>query len=210
MNELLTQPGWEKRMKQTHIQYDERMSSVKGGTGYAACLFMIVVLFAGCSKSYDPSDSLTPRHKAKLLSTIARYLVKPPENTPSAERFSKEHDQYYRERVAGCRLEQYYRDGNKEYFLVTQPAPSLAEKRNATGGMLEMSDDELVRYEEVFRTWKMMPDTLRRRSYLLFDKMVRGESLQRFRTKFTAPYEYIEFPDDNTWYDVQAREWKMK
>jgi len=75
---------------------------------------------------------------------------------------------------------------------------------------LEMKDDKLIRYEEVFRTWKLIPDTLKRRSYMLFDKMVAGESLDKFRTKYTAPEEYIEFPDDNTWFDVNAREWKVK
>ena len=162
------------------------------------------------SKSYDPDDSLTPQEKDKLLSAVVRYAVKAPENVQGDERFNKAYDGYYMERASTCRLERYYKDGGVVYFLISQPAPSIIDKRHATGGLLEMEDEKLVRYEEVFRTWKMIPDTLKRRSYLLFDKMVKGESLDPFRTKFTAPEEYIEFPDDFTWYDGTDRTWKVK
>ncbi|MGC3942970.1 MAG: hypothetical protein QM762_00270 [Chryseolinea sp.] len=179
---------------------------------YNSLLFVAgIVLLTSCgSGSYDPSDSLTPQEKDKLMMTIIRYSIKPPENVAGNERFRNEYDEYYQQRAASCRLERYHRDGDVEYFLFSQPAASLTEKRNATGGLLERKDGELTRYEEVFRTWKLVPDTLKRRSYLLFGKMVAGESLEKFRTKFTAPEEYIEFPDDNTWYDANAREWKVK
>ncbi|MEJ1236972.1 hypothetical protein WBG78_02520 [Chryseolinea sp. T2] len=177
----------------------------------ALLIIALSIALANCgSKSYDPSDSLAPQEKDKLVSTIIRYAIKPPENVSGDERFQKQYDEYYQKQGRSFRLERYHRDGNTEYFLVSQPAPSLTEKRNATGGLLEMNDGKLTRYEEVFRTWKLVPDTLKRRSYMLFDKMVSGESLERFRTKFTAPEEYIEFPDDNTFYDANERAWKIK
>lgn len=70
--------------------------------------------------------------------------------------------------------------------------------------------DSLTAYEEVFRTWKMVPDTLARRSELLFDKMVKGESLDPYLTKNSGGVEYIEFPDDRTYYDKLSRTWKLK
>lgn len=176
-------------------------------------LFVVLagyVMLSCGSKSYDPAESLSPQEKDALLSTIVRYAVKAPENVNGEERFDKQYDEYYQQRASTCRLERYYRDGNVEFFLLSQPAASIAEKRNATGGLLERKDGKLTRYEEVFRTWKMEPDTLQRRSYMLFDKMAKGESLERFQTKYTMPEEYIEFPDDNTWFDAQARAWKVK
>lgn len=172
---------------------------------------LIVFLFAQCSsRSYDPSDSLTAQQKDSLLMTIVRYAVKAPENVSGDARFDKAFDEYYQQRAATCRLERYYKDGDVQYFLLSQPAPSLTEKRHATGGIIEMKNGELSRYEEVFRTWKMIPDTLKRRSYLLFDKMVNHESLESYQTKHVAPDEYIEFPDDRTSYDVNARVWKVE
>lgn len=172
---------------------------------------VLIFFFVQCgSRSYDPSTALTPQQKDALLMAIARYAVKAPENISGDARFDKAFDEYYQQRLATCRLERYYRDGDVQYFLLSQPAPSLTEKRHATGGILEMKNGRLSRYEEVFRTWKMVPDTLRRRSYLLFDKMVKGESLEPYQTKHTAPDEYIEFPDDRTSFDPDARAWKVK
>jgi hypothetical protein len=68
--------------------------------------------------------------------------------------------------------------------------------------------DSLVEYEEVFRTWKMPKDTLARRGALLFDKMVKGESLAQFLTANSGGIEYIEFPDPYVHYDKQSRTWK--
>jgi len=169
-------------------------------------------LFVQCSGSneYNPDASLSAAEKDKLKMTIIRYVARAPENISTTEKFKTEHDAYYQERANLCFLEQFYQSGNTQYFLVTQPAPSLADKRHATGGKIMVNDDgSIAEYEEVFRTWKMVPDTLRKRSYYLFDKMVKGESLEPFYTKSKGD-QYIEFPDDQTFYDKSAREWKTK
>lgn len=140
--------------------------------------------------------------------TIIRYVARAPENVSPTEKFKTEYDDYYQERASLCFLEQFYQDGNTQYFLVTQPAPSLVEKRHATGGKIVLNEDgSIAEYEEVFRTWKMVPDTLRQRSYFLFDKMVKGESLEPYYTKVTGD-KYIEFPDEKTLYDKSVRAWR--
>lgn len=53
-------------------------------------------------------------------------------------------------------------------------------------------------------------DTLIRRGGLLFDKMVKGESLEPYVTKNSNGVEFIEFPDDNVYYDKKMRKWKSK
>jgi len=177
------------------------------------CLIITATfVFVQCSRSnkYDPDTSLTAAEKDKLKMSIIRYLARAPENVSATEKFKTEHDAYYQERASLCFLEQFYQSGNTQYFLVTQPAPSLVEKRHATGGKLVLNDDgSIAEYEEVFRTWKMVPDTLKKRSAFLFDKMVKGESLEAFYTQSTGD-QYIEFPDDKTYYDKASRSWKTK
>lgn len=159
---------------------------------------------------YDPDKSLSPPERDKLKMTIIRYVAKSPENVTDADRFKSEHDPYYQQRASRCILEQYFKKGDTQYFLVTQPAPSLVEKRHATGGMLVLNEDgRIEKYEEIFRTWKMVPDTLRQRSYFLFDKMVKGESLERYSSQVTGD-KYIEFPDQHTYYDKAKREWMTR
>jgi hypothetical protein len=175
-------------------------------------IFTVAFVFLQCSpgNKYDPDTSLSAAEKDKLKMTIIRYVARAPENVGPTEKFKTEYDAYYQERASLCFLEQFYQAGNTQYFLVTQPAPSLAEKRHATGGKLVLNDDgSVAEYEEVFRTWKMVPDTLKKRSYVLFDKMVKGESLEAFYTARMGD-KYIEFPDDRTYYDKSAREWKTR
>jgi hypothetical protein len=173
---------------------------------------VLVSVFCHCSrdKKYDPDSQLSPQEKDKIMMTLIRYVAKAPENVNESEKFSDKYDLYYQERASQTKLEQYYVEGKQQYFLISQPAPSLVEKRHATGGKMLFDDTgNLLEYEEVFRTWKLIPDTLKRRSYFLFDKMVKGEPLTSYLTK-NSSIEYIEFPDDNTFYDKTARRWKSK
>ena len=173
---------------------------------------LLVSFFCQCSsdKKYDPDSQLTPQEKDRIMMTLIRYVAKTPENVNESEKFSNKYDSYYQQRASQTKLEQYYVDGKQQYFLISQPAPSLVEKRHATGGKMILDDTgNLLEYEEVFRTWKLIPDTLKRRSYVLFDKMVNGEPLATYLTK-NSSMEYIEFPDDHTFYDKTSRRWKSK
>lgn len=162
------------------------------------------------NKNYDPGLTLSPQEKDELKMKVIRYVAKPPENVGPEEKFKPEYNLYYQERASQCILEQYAILNELHYFLISQPAPSLTEKRHATGGSFRLdSDGSLQDYEEVFRTWKMVPDTLRERSYLLFDKMVNKEPLDPFYSKKMGD-RYIEFPDDNTYFDKASRSWKTR
>lgn len=178
----------------------------------AIIYLLIVVSFAQCTrkKQYDPDAILSPHQKDEMMMKIIRYVARAPENVKPIEIFNSEYDSYYQERAGQCFLEQYFVIGDSQYFLVSQPAPSLTEKRHATGGVFVLDDNGKVQgYQEIFRTWKMAPDTLRKRSHFLFDKMVKRESLEPFYTNKTGD-NYIEFPDDKTFYDTDSRTWKTK
>ncbi len=173
-----------------------------------AVLTASVFLQCGSDKNYDPNSMLSPHEKDEVIMKIIRYASKAPENVSDVEKFNSKYDGYYQQRASECRLEQYCIDGNTRFFLMSQPAPSLVEKRHATGGKMILDrDGNLIEYEETFRTWKLTPDTLKKRSYFLFDKMVRGESLDPYLTK-NSKVEYIEFPDDHTYYDKTIRAWR--
>jgi hypothetical protein len=165
----------------------------------------------GSKHEYDPSGSLTAREKDAIMTSTVRYFAKRPEDASEANKFDPKYDKYYQEKIKETRFEKYYATEEYYYFMVTQIAPSLIEKRHATGGRFKLNDQgEITYYEEVFRTWKMVPDTLARRSSILFDKMVKGEPLEQYQTKNSKGTEYIEFPDDVVYYDTSVRQWKMK
>lgn len=174
---------------------------------------ILVSVFACKEKdSYAPETHLEPLEKVAVMEKIIYYVGRKPEKANHTEKFNPEHAEHYTEQFAKHSFTHYYiADNGEHFFVVRRIAPSLYEKYVAIGGRMQFDKkDSIVRYEEVFRTWKMQADTLQRRSTLLFDKMVKGESLEPYRTKNSGNVEYIEFPDDFVYYDVDARVWRSK
>ena len=176
-------------------------------------LFFVFTVFSlqMCSqeKDYRPSSTLEPREQQAFLWSVIHYLGRIPEGVRAGDRFNPRYDSFYLEQVGFHRLEAYYASGERNYFLISRRAPSLYDRRVATGGYVTFGvGGKVTDYEEVFRTWKMDPDTLIRRGFLLFDKMVNGEDLKPFETRNSGNTDYIEFPDAQTWYDKGSRSWK--
>ena len=178
----------------------------------AFILIGVALVLASCgSKGYAPEKWLSAKEQNEEMNRVIRYIGRPPENTTMSERFYKAYDEHYQKQVAAHRLDAYCVKDSTYYFLISRIAPSNTEKRVATGGRYVLNDKgEMTQYEEVFRTWKAPDTTQVRKSIFLFDKMVKGESLAPYYTKASWPNEMIEFPDDYTYFDVSAREWKKK
>ena len=165
----------------------------------------------GCSRSssFDPKQ-LTPAERSRIMSSVIRYAGKLPPRVSSGSQFGREHDSFYAEQLREAVLEEVVEKDGYYFFLITQPAPSITTKRHATGGKIKFADNNTVEeYEEIFRTWKMAPETLKERSALLFKKMVNQEDLRPYYTK-TAGTDYIEFPDERTFFSTQERKWVVK
>jgi hypothetical protein len=177
-------------------------------------LVLVLCVILWCCKpepEFNPSNQLTGEEKREILTRIVRYVVKPPENVSPVDKFSTQYDEYYAAKLSEIRLDQYYQKDDEIFFLVSKPATHLKIKWHATGGKFKINGaGDLIDYEEIFRTWKMTPDTLKARSYFLFEKMVKEEPLEPYYTKNSKRIELIEFPDDRTFFDKNSRAWKQK
>ena len=173
-------------------------------------LISLAVMSCNSHKDYNTDTHLSVMDKDKVMTAVIRYLAKPPEGY-EAERFDKKHDAYYMEVAGRFKIVNYYIDSEGvNYFLISRPAPSLMEKRVATGGRAKFDKDyNLIEYEEVFRTWKMKEEELDKKGLFLFDLMVKGQSLEPYQIPNTKE-EYIEFPDERTYYDKTSRSWKVR
>ncbi len=142
---------------------------------------------------------------------IIRYIGRLPDGLTFEERFYKSYDSIYQEQAKIHQFDAYFTKGDTHYFLVSRKAPSLADKRVVTGGKFMLGEDHgITGYEEVFRTWKMAPDTLAKREMILFDKFVKGESLEPYESKNSNGTEFIEFPDEHTYFDKATRQWRTR
>ena len=175
-------------------------------------IFLITVV-VGCStkNNYQVSEHLTPQQQDEIMWKIIRYIGRAPEGLTFEERFYAPYDSAYREQAKLHKFDAYFIKGDTHYFLVSRKAPSLIDKRVATGGKFVLTKDSVISdYEEDFRTWKMVPDTLTKRGMFLFDKFVNRESLAQYETKNSGGVEYIEFPDERTYFDKASKQWKVK
>lgn len=180
-------------------------------TKFKVFFFLSLFPFA-CNKTkdYNPDSYLTAKEKDAVHTLILRYVVKSPDGVSPSDIFKPSNDKYYQEKAKTCFLEAYTTQDDYFYFLISQPAPSLTEKRHATAGRFKLNDKgELTEYEEMFRTWKMIPADVKTKSLFLFDLLVKGESLEPYHSKNKGD-QYIEFPDDRTYYDKSDRSWKTK
>jgi hypothetical protein len=175
-------------------------------------LFSLCVFLTACGTNdpYSPDEYLSAAIKDKLITSLVRYTSKPPKGVSGVERFDARFNDYYLEQASKVKLERLFEKDGYLYFLISQPAPSVVVKRNATAGKVKLGNDgDIIAYQEIFRTWKMLPDTLERRSYFLFEKLTKGEALTNYYSEVSGD-QYIEFPDNRTYFDTLSREWRTR
>jgi hypothetical protein len=169
------------------------------------------VIVSSCKNTtndYKPSSYLTKDQQVEFKGQVVRYVAKAPRRVFDATKFDTLYDDHYDKQVAEHDLLAYYINNKGEhYFLLARIAPSIDVKWVATGGRLRYGpNNELVEYEEIFRTWKMPRQQLEERAKYLFDLMVRGEDLTPYHSA-KAGFNYIEFPDEHVTYDKDKRSW---
>lgn len=142
---------------------------------------------------------------------IIRFTGKLPGKADHTTKFDTTFDDHYINAAKQHELVYYIQDKadkNTFYFLMTRIAPSLHEKRVAIGGKVSYGDDgEVIYYEEVFRTWKMLVPELKEKSDLLFSLYIAGKDLTPYYTANSKGVEYIEFPDEHVNFDPAKKLW---
>lgn len=176
-------------------------------------LFLLLLTATACrfEKDYRPDSHMTAQQQDLFMNRVIRYMARTPDGVTPEDRLEARHDAHYAEQLRVHRLDALFAEDGEYYFLVSRPAPSLTEKRVAIAGKATVDENfRVTYYEEIFRTWKMEPDSLPRRASFLFDKMVRGEDLSPYYSSRSGNADYIEFPDDRTYFDTQRRIWRTR
>jgi hypothetical protein len=177
-------------------------------------ILFLLIFFTSCKKEkadYSPDRYLSVDELQQIKRTIVRYAGKAPRRVVDTVKFDSVYDTHYEEQVDQHELIAYFIDKQGEhFFLISRIAPSIQEKWVATGGRMRFDENrQLADYEEVFRTWKLPKADMLERSRYLFDLMVNGKDLTPYYAA-TAGFNYIEFPDENVYFDKKDRIWKSK
>ena len=180
---------------------------------YFYLLFLLA--FVGCDnspKNIFPKQHLNLEAQEQFKLKIVRYIQRLPRYATDKNKFESKFDEEYARMAKNCELLFYFKDKqNNIYFAISKIAPSIKLKKTATVGKLKYDEkDSLVFYQEVFRTWKMEPKELKEKTEMLFRELIDNKDLTSYYTKNSNPEFYIEFPDENTFYDTINRRWETK
>ena len=178
---------------------------------YILFTFLIFLVFS-CKQGKDLRKAYELYSKSELDSisySLIRYIGKLPGKANHGTKFNADFDDYYKELAKNHDLIYFHKNPKDGYyyFLFTRIAPSLHEKKVAIGGKLKVEDGKLIYYEEAFRTWKMLIPELNQKMEKIFAEYLLGNELSKFYTKNTNGEEYIEFPDENNYFDTTKRIW---
>jgi hypothetical protein len=176
---------------------------------------LILVLILSCkeeAKIIEPNHYLTQQKQELFMYSIIRYIQKLPREATNKNKFEARFDNEYKKMIRDCELLYYFRDPqNNIYFAISKIAPSVKLKKTATLGKVRFDTRQnIISYEEACRTWKMEPKELQEKTKLLFTKYILNEDLSEYYTENSNPEFYIEFPDQNTYYDTTNRNWVTK
>lgn len=157
------------------------------------------------------SEKMLPEDMEAFKYSIMRYTGKLPGKADHITKFDTIFDSHYQNLATQHDLLFYEKSGDTVYFLITRMAPSLYEKKVAIGGKLSYGKDGRISYyEEAFRTWKMLVPELEQKAELLFGLYLSGKDLSPYYTINSKGVEYIEFPDEDVYYDTEKRFWVSK
>lgn len=179
-------------------------------------IVVLSLLSLGCSKSklktsdYLAVEQLSEEEVIKFKKLLIRDIGKLPKKANSTTKNESKFDDHYNQLVQQHDLIFYYPSPKSDtiYFAINRVAPSLYQKKVTIGGKTIIQNGNVEFLEESFRTFKMKEDELYSKTEKIFLSMLQQESLSAFKFKHTKPEEYIEFPDEFTWYNSQSREWE--
>lgn len=178
---------------------------------FSVALIALMISITSCtsSKIENQLEQLSQEEIVEFKRKLIRDIAKLPTEVSQQGKFHSMFDEYYENEVSRYDLEMYYKnEEGKIFFLFTRIAPSVKLKKVALGGYVVFGrDGKISELEEVFRTWKHEPEVLAPMSYMLFEKMVKGEDLSPYYPQNSGDEEIIEFPDAETHYDKQQRMW---
>lgn len=176
--------------------------------------FFITLLAFSCqnNKAYQVDNQLSVEEQLNFKNAIIRYVAPVPKKATYETRFEERFDDFYEDQVEKHQFDFYFYDekSGRQYFSLSRVAPSLYEKKVAVTGYVVLDDkNDILDYEEIYRTWKMKPEELSKKNLVLFETLVTGGDLSPYYIENNEE-EWIEFPDAKVAYDKVNRKWELR
>jgi hypothetical protein len=157
-------------------------------------------LSCNTKKDYNPYNQLSPHQIDVFKYNIARYIGRLPKHADEKNKHHIQFNEAYQQQARSFTLSKYYKDNSDTiFFEVNKLARSLKFKKVAVGGKMVLdknNTNHIVFYAECYRT------------ATIFNDFVHNKSLNKYYTENTNDDTHIEFPNQNTNYNIANRKWE--
>lgn len=193
-----------------YLKHDINIKNNTMRLAIALLLILVTACTSNISNQYKADRNLTESEKQEFVYEIIRYAGKLVAKASHETKFEQVFDMDYWSLAREHSLEYYYHDAStgEIYFSMNRIAPSIHIRKVGIGGIIKKDENNnIIYYEEIYRTWKMPEDELEKKNEVLFSLMVSSGDLSPYFPENSGEEEYIEFPNQHTYFDTENRLW---
>jgi hypothetical protein len=170
-------------------------------------LFCVLFLLA-CKGKYEVSSYYSKPEQDSLLADIITYVFNKPTYANSDTRFEPRYRKYYLSHIKDFQFLHYFIDENKtHYFYLIRPARGPQGNLRGVGGYFKKDQNgKITSFKEVFNT----PIDTREQLALKGAELFKWMTVHGNVTDYLKNPDYIEWPNQMTYYDTLQHEWLVK
>jgi hypothetical protein len=166
----------------------------------------MALLLTGCSANFDAKDTLTTEAYDSVLSTLAPYVIKKPDELTYENRFDKVNLHYYENfiKTTGSDLRYFHENDTCKFFFFTyRDLSSLYEHYRGLGGYYKESGDTILLMNILYHTPRFTKEELTTKGKELFVTMIADGNVNGF----IGNKKYIHSPNNDFYYNTQTNRW---
>ena len=172
-----------------------------------AFLFCLVFLLS-CKRKYEVKEYYSQAEQDTLLADIITYVYNKPGYSDWQTRFLPKYRKYYVSHLKDFQFHRYFIDeNNTHHFYLIRPARGPQGNIRGVGGTFKRDQEgKIYAFKELFNTPIATREQLEIRGAELFKWMIVNGNVNAY---LKNP-DYIEWPDNMTYYDTIQHEWLVK
>jgi hypothetical protein len=173
----------------------------------ATLFFLLISLLAGCSPDYNAKAILSESDYNLLLTELAPYVVKKPDEFSYEERFNSEHQDFYKNFLEATQSEiRYFNqiDTATFFFFCHKDLTSLYEHYRGLGGYFRQDNNKNIVFLNIlYHTPRFTKAEMDEKGLVLFNEMVDERNVD----KYIGNKKFVHTPNDDFFYNTKLNRW---
>jgi hypothetical protein len=168
----------------------------------------LLFLSVSCKEKYEVENYFSAAERDSLLTDIITYIYIKPQSADWKTRFEPKFRPYFINQLEKFQFEKYFiSEKGVHYFFIIRPARSAQGSIRGVGGYFNLDNKgKIVSFKEIFNTPVAPIEELRIKGEELFKWMIMNGNVN----DYLKNPDYVEWPNEWTYYDTIQHEWAIK